>query len=108
MRVANNKTWLIVALLFIAFVDVKAQSDWLQWGGPNRNFTSPAGRLEKSNARHVAVIAPHHQREWTGSTDHVPGQGRGRSRSEQRQPAVESSARDRVGTQHYNARLGRR
>lgn len=45
MRVANNKTWLIVALVFVVFVDVKAQSDWLQWGGPNRNFTSPAKGL---------------------------------------------------------------
>lgn len=41
----SNRLSLIVVLLFIALVDVKAQNDWLQWGGPNRDFTSPAKGL---------------------------------------------------------------
>lgn len=41
----SNRIFLILVLLCVAVVDVHAQSDWLQWGGPNRNFTSPAKGL---------------------------------------------------------------
>ena len=34
--------WELASLifLFVIAVDVRAQSDWLQWGGPSRNFTT--------------------------------------------------------------------
>ena len=38
----------IFVLLCLSFVNVHAQSDWLQWGGPNRDFTSPAKGLAAS------------------------------------------------------------
>lgn len=34
------KLFISSLLLFAAFVDVHAQSDWLQWGGPSRNFNT--------------------------------------------------------------------
>jgi outer membrane protein assembly factor BamB len=48
MRIANIKTCLIISLLFVAVVDARAQTDWLQWGGPNRDFTSTAKGLAAS------------------------------------------------------------
>ncbi|HEV2836680.1 MAG TPA: PQQ-binding-like beta-propeller repeat protein, partial [Pyrinomonadaceae bacterium] len=48
MKSAKNKTFGIVALLCISFGSARAQSDWLQFGGPNRNFTSPAKGLAAS------------------------------------------------------------
>ncbi len=39
---------LIFVLLCLSFVNAHAQSDWLQWGGPNRDFTSPAKGLAAS------------------------------------------------------------
>ena len=39
---------LIFVLLCLSFVSAHAQSDWLQWGGPNRDFTSPAKGLAAS------------------------------------------------------------
>ena len=38
----------IFVLLCLSFVNAHAQSDWLQWGGPNRDFTSPAKGLAAS------------------------------------------------------------
>lgn len=32
--------WGLASLLFLFVVDAQAQSDWLQWGGPSRNFTT--------------------------------------------------------------------
>src|ERR1041384_5638417 len=32
--------WALVSLLFLFVIDAQAQSDWLQWGGPSRNFTT--------------------------------------------------------------------
>jgi outer membrane protein assembly factor BamB len=48
MRIANIRTCLIISLLFVAVVDTRAQTDWLQWGGPNRDFTSTAKGLAAS------------------------------------------------------------
>jgi outer membrane protein assembly factor BamB len=39
---------LVFVLLCLSFVNAHAQSDWLQWGGPNRDFTSPAKGLAAS------------------------------------------------------------
>jgi outer membrane protein assembly factor BamB len=48
---ANNRIRmirLIPVLVLVAVVDVHAQSDWLQWGGPNRDFTTAAKGLAAS------------------------------------------------------------
>jgi outer membrane protein assembly factor BamB len=38
--------WALASLLLlIVNIDTRAQSDWLQWGGPNRNFTTSAKGL---------------------------------------------------------------
>ncbi|HEX6285303.1 MAG TPA: hypothetical protein VFZ71_10535, partial [Pyrinomonadaceae bacterium] len=39
---------LIPVLVFLAAINVNAQSDWLQWGGPNRDFTAPSKGLASS------------------------------------------------------------
>ena len=39
---------LIPLLVLVAVVDVRAQSDWLQWGGPNRDFTTSTKGLAAS------------------------------------------------------------
>ena len=39
---------LIPVLVFLAAINVNAQSDWLQWGGPNRDFTAPSKGLAAS------------------------------------------------------------
>lgn len=39
---------LIPVLLLVAVVDVHAQTDWLQWGGPNRDFTTSSKGLAAS------------------------------------------------------------
>lgn len=36
----KNTKWVLVSLLFLFVIDARAQSDWLQWGGPSRNFTT--------------------------------------------------------------------
>ena len=41
--------WVLASLLLIGTViDTRAQSDWLQWGGPNRNFTTNSKGLAAS------------------------------------------------------------
>jgi outer membrane protein assembly factor BamB len=39
---------LIPVVLLVAVIDVHAQTDWLQWGGPNRDFTSASKGLAAS------------------------------------------------------------
>ena len=39
---------LIPVLFLLATVNVHAQSDWLQWGGPNRDFTATSKGLAAS------------------------------------------------------------
>ena len=39
---------LIPVLFLLATVNVQAQSDWLQWGGPNRDFTATSKGLAAS------------------------------------------------------------
>ena len=39
---------LVPVLVFLAAINVNAQSDWLQWGGPNRDFTAPSKGLAAS------------------------------------------------------------
>src|SRR5829696_2626151 len=39
---------LIPVLLLLTVIDVHAQSDWLQWGGPNRDFTASSKGLAAS------------------------------------------------------------
>ena len=43
----NWKVILFTPLLLLtgSFIEARAQSDWLQWGGPNRNFTSSSKGL---------------------------------------------------------------
>ena len=43
----NWKATLLTPLLLLtgSFVEARAQSDWLQWGGPNRNFTASSKGL---------------------------------------------------------------
>ena len=43
----NWKATLVTPLLLLtgSFIDARAQSDWSQWGGPNRNFTSSSKGL---------------------------------------------------------------
>jgi outer membrane protein assembly factor BamB len=36
----STRICLILVLLCVAVVDTQAQGDWLQWGGPNRDFTT--------------------------------------------------------------------
>ncbi len=37
----RNTKWVLASLLFLFVIDTQAQqSDWLQWGGPSRNFTT--------------------------------------------------------------------
>lgn len=36
----KNAKWVLVSLLFLFVIDAQAQTDWLQWGGPSRNFTT--------------------------------------------------------------------
>ena len=45
---ANNRVRLIPILLLLAAIDVHAQGDWLQWGGPNRDFTTASKGLAAS------------------------------------------------------------
>src|ERR1044071_544032 len=40
--------WVLVSLFFLFVVDARAQSDWLQWGGPSRNFTTNSKGLAAS------------------------------------------------------------
>lgn len=44
MRITN---WVLILPLLLtgSFIEARAQSDWLQWGGPNRDFTSSAKGL---------------------------------------------------------------
>lgn len=36
----KNAKWVLACLLFLFVIDARAQSDWSQWGGPSRNFTT--------------------------------------------------------------------
>jgi outer membrane protein assembly factor BamB len=42
MIMTNRKVFLFASLLLLCVltIDAQAQSDWLQWGGPSRNFTT--------------------------------------------------------------------
>ena len=40
--------WVLVSLLFLFVIDAQAQSDWLQWGGPSRNFNTNSKGLASS------------------------------------------------------------
>ena len=40
-----TKLFLASLLLFAALIDIQAQSDWSQWGGPRRDFTTTSKGL---------------------------------------------------------------